>query len=171
VTDVRGRIDESQNWFERAAARVPGYRGYKDKEVRREADKIQREYVAELLEGTRRRLEEVQLGLSRTGDLSLLGLLDNTGRKLRTVKDRWLLADYGYAGLFDIVKVDELVLDQLYQHDVAAQEQARGIGELAGVLAPDSPSLRQDIALLDERVERLDEHFVQRAHLITGAGR
>jgi hypothetical protein len=38
-------------------------------------------------------------------------------------------------------------------------------------LSPESPSLRQDIGLLDERVERLDEHFVERAHIVTGVGR
>lgn len=171
VADVPGRIEESKNWLERAAQRVPGYRGYKERELRREADKLQREYVAERLEAARRKIENLELALSRSGSLDLLGIVDTTARKLRTVKDRWLLADYGYAGLFDTVKVDEAVLDQLYQYDVAAQEQARGAEELVGVLSAESPTLRQDVALLDQRVEALDEYFAKREHLITGVGR
>ena len=101
------------------------------------------------------------LDLSRGGDLELLGIIDTTNRKLRTVKDRYLYADYGYAGLFDTVKVDEAVLDQLYQFDVRSQEQARGVEELVGVLRADSPSLRADLELLDGRVEALDEYFLR----------
>ena len=82
---IEDRIIESKNWFERAAEHVPGYRGYKEKELRREADKIQRLYVAERLDVARRALEEVQLDLTRRGTLELLALIDITVRRLRTV--------------------------------------------------------------------------------------
>ncbi len=171
MADVGGRMEESKSWLERAAERVPGYVGYKEKELRREADRTQREYVAERLEAARRKLEAVELALSHRGDLRLLGAIDTTQRKLRTVKDRFLYADYGYAGLFDAAKVDEAVLDQLYQFDVRSQDDARAIEELAGALAADSPSLEADVGLLDRRVEDLDESFAQREHLVTGVGR
>jgi hypothetical protein len=171
MTDIGGRIDESKNWFERAAHHLPGYRGYKEKELRREADKIQRLYLAERLDACRRKLEDVMLGLTRRSDLAPMADLDITLRKLRTVRDRVQFADYGYAGLFDTVKVDESVLDQLYQHDVQTQEQARAIEDLSAALSADSPSLRSDIALLDGRIDALDAYFTDREHLITGAGR
>jgi hypothetical protein len=171
MADVPGRIHESRNWLEKAAARVPGYRGYKEKELRREADKLQREYIAERLEATRRKLEELELAVTRTGHLELLALVDNAARKLRRVTDRWLVADYGYAGLFDTVKVDEAVLEKLYQHDVAAQEQVRGMEQLVQLLSPESPSLRQDIAILEQRVDEIDRYFNERDHLISGVGR
>lgn len=171
MADIGARIDESKNWFEKAAQHLPGYRGYKEKELRREADKIQRLYVAERLEGCRHKLEEVMLDLTRRTDLEPMDDLDITLRKLRTVRDRIQFADYGYAGLFDAVKVDEPILDQLYQYDVQAQEQARSIEDLANALSADSPSLHSDIGLLDERVDALDAYFTEREHLITGAGR
>lgn len=171
MSDVPERIEESKNWLERAAEQVPGYRGYKEKELRREADKLQRDYVAERLELARRRLEELELELSRGGNLDLLGFIDTTARKLRTVKDRFAYADYGYAGLFDVVKVDEAVLDRLYEYDVHLQKQAQGVEELVDALRSDSPSLRADIGLLDDRIEALDEYFAEREHIITGVGR
>ena len=164
------RIDESKNWFEQAAEHVPGYKGYKQKELRREADRLQREYVGQRLELARRKLEELELALSRGASLDLLGIIDTTNRKLRTVKDRYLYADYGYAGMFDAVKVDEAVLDQLYEFDVRSQEQALAVEQMVDVLRADSPSLRGDIALLDGRVEALDEYFLARQHLVTGGG-
>jgi len=171
VSEIEARIEDSKNWFERAALHVPGYKGYKQKEMRREADKLQRAYVAERLETARKGLEKLQLALTHGGGLALLGDIDATQRRLRTVKNRYLVADYGYAGMFDIVKVDEDVLDRLYQFDVQSQEQARGVEELVATLKPESPSLRSDLGLLDERVEALDLYFSEREHLITGVGR
>ena len=168
---IEERIEESKNWFERAAEQVPGYRGYKEKELRREADKLQRVYLAERLEACSQVLERIQLDITRRGSLDLLGLIDTTVRRLRTSRDRIQFADYGYAGLFDTTKVGEAKLDELYQFDVQLQERARAIEELAGVLSADSPSFRADVDLLDERIDALDAYFAGREQLITGAGR
>jgi hypothetical protein len=168
--DIGARIEDSQNWFERAARRVPGYKGYKEKELRREADKLQREYVADRLETARRKLEDLNLALVNRGDVKLLGVVDSTGRRLRTVKDRISYADYGYAGWFDTVKVDENILDQLYMFDVRLQDEAAGIEKLIAVLSPDSPSLRSDLDLVGARVQALDESFSQREYIVTGQG-
>ncbi len=171
MNDVPERIGQSKNWLERAAENLPGYRGYKERELRREADKLQRDFIAERLEAARRQMEELELALSRMGNLELLGQIDATARKLRTVFDRFRYADYGYAGMFDAVKVDQEILERLYEYDVQQQAQARSVQELVGVLQADSPSLRSDVALLDERIEVLDEAFAEREHLITGIGR
>jgi len=168
---INERVEESKNWFERAAHHVPGYHGYKEKELRREADKIQRQYVSELLDVARSHLDEVQLDLTRSGSLELLGLIDTVIRKLRTVSDRIQYADYGYAGLFDATKVDEAKLDELYRFDVSLQDEARKVDGIASALQADSPSLRADIDLLEERIAATATFFAEREHLITGAGR
>ena len=49
MAGIDERIEKSKNWFERLADHVPGYKGYKQKELKREADKIERLYVAERL--------------------------------------------------------------------------------------------------------------------------
>ena len=44
MAGIDERIEESKNWFERMAEQIPGYKGYKEKECSREADKIERLY-------------------------------------------------------------------------------------------------------------------------------
>jgi hypothetical protein len=171
VAGIDDRIEESKNWFERMAEHVPGYKGYKQKELRREADKTQRLFVAERLDRVLARLDGVKLDLVNRGDLEKLGFIDVTTRKLRTVADKIRFADYGYAGLFDTDKVDEAVLDQLYQFD---NQLVTGVGEietLATALSADSPSLKTDLGLLEDKIEALGAQFSEREHLITGAGR
>lgn len=168
---IGSRIEESKNWFERAAEHIPGYRGYKQKELRREADKLLREYVAERLEAARSKLESVALAATDRGDLQVLAGVDRTGRKLRTVRDKYLYADYGYAGIFDTVKVGEDVLDRLYQFDAQSQEAVLRLEELVNALSADSASLKSDLEILDQRITALDQSFSEREHVITGAGR
>ena len=168
---VGARIEESKNWFERAAEHIPGYKGYKEKELRREADKLLREYVAERIEAARARLESVALAVTDRGELQLLAGVDRTGRKLRTIRDKYLFADYGYSGIFDTVKVGDEILDRLYRFDTQSQEDALRLEQLAATLSADSPSLRSDLDLLDQRVTALDQSFNEREHVITGVGR
>jgi len=104
---IEERIDGSKSWSERAAERVPGCRGYKDRELRHETDKRERRCLAERLDGARGALQEVQRDLSRQGGLDLLGVIDNAACKLGVIRDRVEFADYGCAGFFDITEVGE----------------------------------------------------------------
>jgi hypothetical protein len=104
---IEERIDGSKSWSERAAERVPGCRGYKDRELRHETDKLERRCLAERLDGARGALQEVQRDLSRQGGLDLLGVIDNAACKLGVIRDRVEFADYGCAGFFDITEVGE----------------------------------------------------------------
>jgi hypothetical protein len=171
VAGIDDRIEESKNWFERLVENIPGYRGYKEKELRREADKTQRLYIAERLDSALAKLDSVKLDLVNRGELDRLGLIDVASRKLRTVTDRIRFADYGHAGLFDTAKVDEAMLDQLYQFDHQLMTSVAEIETLAGALSADSPSLASDVGILDEKIEALGTQFSEREHLITGVGR
>jgi hypothetical protein len=171
MAGIDERIDESKNWFERLMEKIPGYRSYKEKELGREADKIERVHVAENLDSCLGKLDELKLDLMKTGNLEALGDVDVTMRKLRKVRDRIQFADYGYAGMFDTTKVGAQKIDELRAFDQGLETEAGGIRDLAAALAVGSASLSADIKLLDDRIEALDARFSERENLITGAGR
>src|SRR5687767_15908327 len=50
MTDGFEEAKEQRNWLERLGARIPGYRGFQDRELRRDVDKLQREHLAKELE-------------------------------------------------------------------------------------------------------------------------
>ncbi len=68
--------------------------------------------------------------------------------------DKIRYADYGFAGLFDTDKVDEPILDQLYQFDNALVTVVNEIETLANALSADSPTLTSDVALSTTRSRR-----------------
>ena len=67
--------------------------------------------------------------------------------------------------------MDEPVLDQLYQFDNALVTGVGEIETMANALSADSPTLKSDVALLEDKIEALGAQFAEREHLITGAGR
>ena len=171
MAGIDDRIEESKNWFERLMQHIPGYKGYKEKELGREADKIERVYVAERVATCLAKLDALKLDLISAGKLKELGDVDVAMRKVRRVRDKVQFADYGYAGLFDTTKVGAEQINQLYAFDKEQEVEAGSISDFAAALTADSPSLATDLKLLDDRIEAFEARFAQRETLITGAGR
>ena len=171
MTGIEERMQEDKNWLERSLEKIPGVKGYKQKENKREAGKIERMYVAERLDSCLRVLDNLKLDLLKSGGLEAVGEADVSMRKLRTVRDRIQFADYGYSGMMDPVKVGTAKLDELMAFDKSLEADADAIVQLAGALSAQSPSLSSDIVLLNGKLDALDARFTERERLITGAGR
>jgi hypothetical protein len=124
MDDLRETIQEHLGGLEELVSKIPGYSGYKAKETRREADKLLRMEIARQLDEQRRRLADLQVQLISTGQIEYLDDVDRAVTKLQGLVDRIKTASYGYAGLFDAVKVKEEQLDALYEYDNALLEHA-----------------------------------------------
>jgi len=152
----RGR--DARTWVERIGARVPGFEGYLERELRREVDQMLRAQLAARLDGARGRLAEYlrRLPLSATAEIGRLTALD-TG--LDAAANRLRHAGSGYAGLFDAVKVREAELELLYRHDLAMVEAVDELGasvsrlpaEGAGAIAAVEAGLAAVRAQIDGR--------------------
>ena len=112
-----GTVQAAMGGFEKLMAKIPGYKGYKAKEQRREADSLLRGQVARELDDQRRRLSELQVQVLGSGQIEYADDLERAVMKLQLLIDRVKTASYGYAGLFDAVKVKEEQLDALYEFD------------------------------------------------------
>ncbi len=115
--DLRETVESALGGLERLASKIPGYSGYKDKEKRREADKLLRIKIANALDDQRKRMSSLQMQLVSQGQLEYVDDLERAVTKLQLLIDRMRTAAYGYAGLFDAIKVKEEQLDALYDFD------------------------------------------------------
>ncbi len=116
--DFNERIRQAENALERLASKIPGFQGYRDKEHRRDADKLLRLTVAQRVDEQWRRLTEIQRQMAAAGEFGYLDDLEAIAIRLRTFSDQVRTASYGYAGLFDAVKVDAEALNRLYAYDL-----------------------------------------------------
>jgi hypothetical protein len=117
MVDLRETVESALGGLENLVKKIPGYKGYKEKELRREADKLLRMEVAGKLDDQRKRLSELQVQLISQAQIEFVDDLERAVMKLQLLIDRIRTASYGYAGLFDAIKVKEEQLDALYEFD------------------------------------------------------
>ena len=166
--DLRQRIEGAYNKIEEMAKDIPGYRGYKDKEVRREADKLIRLQVARELQEQRRRLNSIEVGLANAGRLGALLVLERSLMRLQMQIDRVKTASYGYAGLFDAIKIREAELDALYDFDATLLDSVDKVEALIDAVAAaeeDAEVTKAGSELL-EAIEEMNEAFSKRQDVI-----
>jgi len=112
-------IKDEMSGIEKLVSKIPGYKGYKEKELRREADKLLREHIANRLRTVKTQLDGLQVDLIGAGKIDLLDEAGSAATQIQTFIDRLRTASYGYAGLFDAARIKEDDLDRVYEFDSA----------------------------------------------------
>ena len=170
--DLREKVTEALGGLEQLAAKVPGYKGYKEKEMRREADKLLREHLARQFEEQRRRIPDLQKQLISSRQFGFLDDLESGVMKLQYLIDRLKTASYGYAGFFDAVKVKEEQLDALYDFDNALMDEvprvAAGINSVSEALAA-KEGTAEAITDLVSTIQSVNDTFSKRQDVILQA--
>jgi hypothetical protein len=136
VSDKVKQVKNQMGFFQKVASYIPGYHGYKEKEIRRETDRLVRAtasgFMAKALDEYRRPLASLDLPApARDSADSIMARLD-------TVRERTARAVAGYAGIFDAVRVLEGRLDKLVELDSNLVESSKDL--LTACKALDVPS-------------------------------
>jgi len=170
--DLRETVDAARTGIEQLAMKIPGYKGYKQKELRREADKLLRDRIALELSDQRKRLDEMQNRLLSQAMIEYLDDVERAMTKLTLLHDRIRTATYGYAGLFDAVKVKEEQLDELYEYDAGmlsfADELASDIDRLASAVSA-REGVQEAIGEIVETIDAANRTFDHRHEAILHA--
>jgi hypothetical protein len=106
-----------QNFLEQLANAIPGFKGYREKELRRDADKLQREHLASQLEQCKKMLDQVSRDATRGGSLDVINDVETARKKLDKAVARIRYADRGYAGVIDAIKIDKQALKRVNHID------------------------------------------------------
>ena len=169
---IRREIADSQSGFEKLVAGIPGYKGYKEKELRREADKLLRMHLASGFGEARHHVLGIMEQLTDGGRLEEVTALQHANMKLQLLVDRLRTATYGYAGWFDAVKVEQEELDRLYAFDNALSAGVERVNEIVGTiagLADNGESTAAEARALSGVLEELNDTFSRRSEAIAGA--
>jgi hypothetical protein len=167
------RAKDQMGAIERLLKGLPIVRGYMDKELRREADRRLRETLSSTLEAEKQRIFNIQKKLLSSGGLRYLDDVDEVVQKLQTLTDRIRHASYGYAGLFDAVKIREEQLDALHRFDVALAARVYEIQEQINKLADAASSgegLQEAIQSINDLLTEFHRLYDQRHQAIIEPG-
>lgn len=119
MSDILQRVSDERDIFKKLLAKIPGFKGYIERGDRRMSDKLLREQISSEFENLYQRISSLQRDLISQGEIEYLDDLEAPALKLRQFIDRVRTASYGYAGIFDAIKIKEEELDQVYQYDYA----------------------------------------------------
>src|SRR5260221_11347250 len=125
----------AQNALERLMNSVPGFKGYRERDLRRDADRLQREHISARLEDGKKALNQGANAITRGGGLDVINDVETARKRLDKVANRIRYAERGYSGFFDAVKVDETVLAKVYQFDMGLIEDVDGVRAAAAAAA------------------------------------
>lgn len=168
-----GKAKKEMRLSERILAELPGFRGYKEKELRRESDKLVRNHLYQKLLVARSNVKTIFQKLSDRRSFDVLTDMDRLVAKFDRVVEKVNHASYGYAGFFDVVKVQEEALDRMIDFDNQLVDQANGL--VAEVDVFKTEVLKQKFDKAKERVQNLtgtleafEETFDKRQEAILG---
>jgi hypothetical protein len=151
--------------------KLPGYKGYKEKEMRREADRLLREALVRDFTIQLDRITAVQNRVLDALGVAWMSELGALKTALQTLIDRIRHAPQGYAGFFDAVRVKEEQLDQLEEFDrqlVGELEKIKGTLDGLERAAGDPVALQTALDEANRAVRATSDLFAQRNKVITG---
>ena len=152
------------NWIDSIGAIIPGYKGYKDKEMRRDTDKVLRNGIVKILNDKRPVLDRL-IADSLKGRIELVDKLNQIKRKLDNAATLIRTAPAGYSGFFDTVQVNAGDLDRLYQFDKNLGDKATQVtGLIDGLGAAKDPAGAGAVTL--QALQEFDELIRQRDQVI-----
>jgi hypothetical protein len=172
----------SGGFIDKALDHIPGYGGYRDKERRRDSDRVIRDSLvlgytqqANRMQALATQLADERkimlIGLVDKPLTRLIGLVDKPLTRLHTFIDRVNTASYGYAPLFQDAAVDDAALDQMAAFDQALADQqdelASQIGELEAA-DPASDDFKRIAGEIGKTVDGLGLRFDKRNEVIHG---
>jgi hypothetical protein len=171
--DYLGKVRGERSLLERIAGYIPGYRGYKEKELRRESDRLVRTDAVNRLKAAknavRRNFANPTVVQKLSGEDAYR--FDALTSRLDRVTQRIDRAVAGYAGMFDTIKVKEDKLDTVTQHDLSLIEKADAIKtdcENANKMQPGNTDWGTAMDNLISKVEELDGLIDQRSEILRG---
>jgi hypothetical protein len=171
--DVYAQAKSQMRLSERIAAALPGFRGYKEKERRRESDKIIRNHLYLKLSKDKDNVRSISQRIADKRYLDVLADVDRLTAKMDRITEKVNHASYGYSGFFDIVKIKEDNLDRMIAFDNQLVDSVNALSAeidafKAQLLSGDYTNLKDKIQSVTDKLEQLEDTFDKRQEVIIG---
>jgi predicted translin family RNA/ssDNA-binding protein len=155
IGDVYGKAKGELRFSEKVEAKVPGFKGYKEKELRRESDRLVRNTIVQKLNKARSDTKEVFQALSDQKLSEALTRMDRLVMVFDRVVEKVNHASYGYAGFFDVVKIKEDALSRMIAFDNGLIGYADAVSQQAATFRKEVTDGKFEDAL--EQIKKISE--------------
>lgn len=168
-TTVKSKMKSDMGLFEKIKMYIPGYKGYKEKNLRRDADRAVRQELSRTIQGAKADLAEIQRGLIDDFDL----MMDI--ERIRTKVDKYDIdikkAVNGYSAFHDSVKILEDDLDRVMSWDAKILDDIQAMREATEKIldmVDDGTLARKDLRKYERCIDDMLEDYNQREAIMKG---
>ena len=171
--DVYAQSKSQMRLSERIAAALPGFRGYKEKELRRESDKLIRNNLTLKLTKDKDSVRSISQKIADKRYMDVLTDVDRLNAKMDRITEKVNHASYGYAGFYDAVKIKEDSLDRMITFDNQLLDEVNALTAAiedlkTQLLSNNFANLKDKIQAITDKFELLEDTFDKREEVIQG---
>lgn len=156
-SELYEKIVSQRGMLESLVAKIPGFRGYHEKNARRQADTLLRNYIAGRIDDIVRtftRVENLILGDGK--GLSHMSKTREVKSRLQSYRDRVATANPRYSGMFEAIKIGNDELDRLYAFDEAQLSYVEELEMNVGILQKTVQNGEEFSAALDAVLDSVE---------------
>jgi hypothetical protein len=153
-------MDRKKNIFDMVGSLIPGYRGYAEREGRRQCDKILRDEMSLKLYQNEKSLESMIETSISIKDFNTMNNLEKYRKKINTLTSKIKHAPYGNSGFFSDSQLKENELFTIYQKDFEIAETLMQLENMikSGQSIEISLTLEKFEMLVDNRNQYIKEY-------------
>ena len=114
-------MEREKNIFDKIGSLIPGYRGYAEREGRRQCDKLLREGIVSIMEQCEKIISnQIDESIKDTGRIKTL---ETYRKRINTLTSKIKFSPYGASAFFSNSQIKEAELKQIYEKDLAILEK------------------------------------------------
>ncbi|MCL2134596.1 MAG: hypothetical protein FWH37_03460 [Candidatus Bathyarchaeota archaeon] len=171
--DIYAQTKSQMRLSERVVAALPGFKGYREKEMRRESDKLIRNHLYLKLSNIKDNIRGIFQKITDRRYMDVLPDMDRLTAKIDRVTEKINHASYGYSGFFDIIKIKEENLDNMITFDTQIIDYINALTVTvdafkAQLITNDYNNLKEKIQTVTDRLEALEVVFDKRNEVMLG---
>lgn len=171
--DVYAQARSQRRFSERIVAALPGFKGYNEKDLRRESDKLVRNHLVLELSRVKNDVRSIFQKVVDRRCLDVLSDMDRLTAKIERLTEKINHASYGYRGFFDVVKIKEENLDNMMAFDNKLVDYVSALLVVVGdfkaqLVAGDYSNLQGKIQIVTDKLEEFESVFDKREEVIMG---
>ena len=159
--DIKKNTENQLNIVEKLLNTIPGFKGYYDRETRRDSDHVQRQYIADKMRNLKGDMQKVIRVVAREKRLDVLTEYDEVLRGMDKFINEVTYANRGYSGFFDLVKIEEAELEAIYQFDIQIVERVEEFTRKFDLLSNDPLNINQ-VRLFRNSLDQIESVFRDR---------
>jgi len=167
------KVMDDRTLSEKIAMLIPGFQGYKEKELRRDTDQLIRNKVYDTLRTGIKDLRWCHREIVNADQMKRSDFIDRLIMKTDKITEKIHHADRGYSGIWQAVKVREGELTELLRYDAhlidTAEKLRQDISQIKNEIRSKNYETASNLLVeYEDSIDSIDDNFAQREEVLLG---